>query len=270
IQATHATLAAYAATAFAVAGVYAWGALRGRADRYHRAALALSMALGLVTAVLMPITGHVSAQWVARNQPAKLAAMEAQFVSERQAPLRIGGIPDPQARTVLYAIEIPGGLSWLAFGNRDAWVAGLDGIARSEWPNVLLTHLSFQVMVAAGMVMLAVAVAFWITAWRRRGAFVRSRPLLWALVGAGPLGYVALEAGWVVTEVGRQPWTVYGLLRTSEAVTPAAGLWVTFAGFMALYAILLATLLWLLGRLARAREDAALAPAGEEAADGPG
>lgn len=250
VMATHSTLATYAATAFAVAAVYAWGALRGRRDRYHQAALVISLAVGMAVSALMPITGHVSAQWVARNQPAKLAAMEAQFRTERGAPLRIGGIPNLETETVPYALEIPRGLSWLAFADLEATVTGLDQIPRSDWPNVPLTHISFQIMIAAGFAMLGAAAAFWLVWWRRRGSFVQSRPLLSMLVAAGPLGYLALETGWIVTEVGRQPWTIYGVMRTSEAVTPAPGVAATFVGFMALYAALTATLVWLLRRLA--------------------
>ncbi|BAS26475.1 cytochrome ubiquinol oxidase subunit I [Limnochorda pilosa] len=248
-MAIHSTLATYAATAFAVAGVYAWGALHGRRDAYHRNALRLAAAVALVVAVLMPLTGDRSAKLVARQQPAKLAAMESQFVSEEGAPLRIGGWPDVESQEVRYALEIPGGLSWLAFGSATAPVTGLDQIPRDEWPNVPVTHLSFQVMVGAGFAMLGVALWFAWVAWRRKRDPLGDTSLLWAMVAAGPLGFIALETGWIVTEVGRQPWTVYGVMRTAEAVTPAAGIASTFLGFVLLYLLLGATLVWLLLRL---------------------
>src|SRR5262249_6623254 len=139
--------------------------------------------------------------------------------TERGAPLRIGGWPDPDARRTRGAIEIPRGLSILAFHDPDARVQGLDAFPRRDWPDTRVVHVAFQVMVFCGVVLAFVAVAWLATTLCRRRA-ATSRAMLVAVVGAGPLGFVALEAGWVVTEVGRQPWIIYGLVRTSEAVTP--------------------------------------------------
>lgn len=247
--AIHSTLACYAATGFAVAGVYAWGALKGRLDPLRRSALGIALLVGGLAAATMPVTGHVSAQVTAVRQPYKLAAMEAQFFTEKGAPLRIGGIPDPDRQEVRWVLEIPRGLSYLAFSDPNAEVAGLDQIPREDWPNVPLTHISFQVMVAAGFFMLGVAVlAGWLYYRRRLEAF--SRPwLLWLILLSSPLGFIALQAGWIVTEVGRQPWIIYGVMRTAEAVTPAPGLMTAMYGFVGLYTVLAVVVVWLLNRL---------------------
>lgn len=247
-MAMHSTLACYAAAGFAVAGVYAWGAWRGRGSELHRLALRLALAVGTVAAFAMPITGHISAQATARYQPAKLAAMEAQFRTEAGAPLRIGGWPLVKTGEVRYAVEIPGGLSWLAFGDAAAPVTGLDAFPVADWPSVPLTHISFQVMVGAGMLLIVVATWYWLT-WRSHRASLPGRRLLLAILVASPLGFLALQAGWVVTEVGRQPWVIYGQMRTADAVTTAPGIFSTFLIFTVLYIILLITLIWLLRRI---------------------
>lgn len=249
VMAVHSTLATYAATGFAVAGVYGWGALRGQQQPIYAAGLSLAMLVGTVAAALMPITGHVSAADVARRQPVKLAAMEAQFATESGAPLRLGGWPDVANREVYFSLEIPGLLSWLAYGDTAAPVMGLEEVTEEDWPNVPLTHLSFQVMVVLGMVMLGVAGWYWLVAWRRGRAVMTDRRLMWTLVGCSSFGFLALEAGWIVTEVGRQPWIVYGVMRTAEAVTPAPGVPGTLVAFTLLYLLLSITLVALLRRI---------------------
>ena len=254
VMATHSTLSCYVATAFAVGGVYAVGLLHrrrgsGAAPARSPLALRIALAVGLVFALAMPVTGHLNAEYVSRHQPTKLAAMEAQFETERRAPLRIGGWPDPDKGTVDYVIEIPGGLSILAYGDPNAEVKGLNEYPRDLWPNVRLTHLAFQLMVASGFALLGVAGLFWLFQWRRRGEYPNLLLALLAL--ASPLGFVALETGWIVTEVGRQPWIIRGVMRVSEAVTPAEGVQTTFVAFTALYLFLAVALSWLLWRLAR-------------------
>jgi len=244
-QALHMTIAAYAATGFAVAGIHAFLLLRDRRNLFHRRALSLTLVVGGVAAILQPASGDLLAQAVARNQPAKLAAFEGQFRTERGAPLRIGGIPNVETRTTDYAIEIPYGLSLLAFHDPQAIVKGLDAFPRDQWPNVVIVHLAFQIMVAAGFAMMAVALWGTWLAWRRR-ALPDSRWFLRAVVAAAPLGFVAVEAGWVVTEVGRQPWIIYGVMRTAEAVTPMPGLVVPFVTFTLLYIFLAGVVVWLL------------------------
>jgi cytochrome d ubiquinol oxidase subunit I len=247
IMSIHSTLACYAATAFAAAGVYAWGALRGRTDDLRMKALAICMAVGVISAVAMPITGHESAISVSSRQPNKLAAMESLFRTQVGAPLLIGGIPDPEHQTVRFGIEIPKGLSFLATFNPNAEVQGLDRVPRDEWPNIYVTHFSFQAMVGAGTAMMLIAIWYWIAARRRRGTV--NKLLLWALLLSSPLGFIALEAGWIVTEVGRQPWIIYRVMRTVEAVTPAPGVGASLSGFIVLYTALGAFLAWMLSRI---------------------
>ncbi|SOD02111.1 cytochrome bd-I ubiquinol oxidase subunit 1 apoprotein [bacterium JGI 053] len=246
-MALHSTLSCYIATSFAAAGVYALGMLRGRRDAYHRAGLVLTLAVGTAAALAQPLSGHVSARHVARNQAAKLAAAEAHFHTRRGAPVIVGGIPDAEAGTVRGALRIPRLLSFLATDDFDGEVKGLDAVPRALWPNVAVTHLAFDVMVGSAFAMIGLGLWFWLTRRRRRepGPW-----LLRALVAGSPLGIVALEAGWIVTEVGRQPWIVRGVMLTSEGVTPVPGVAATFFGFSALYLVLGIALALLLRRLA--------------------
>ncbi|HZS08231.1 MAG TPA: cytochrome ubiquinol oxidase subunit I [Blastocatellia bacterium] len=246
-QTVHMTLAAYAATGFAVAGIHAFLLLRDKDNLFHRHALAIALAVGGVAALLQPVSGDLLAQAVAHNQPVKLAAFEGHFKTEQGAPMHIGGLPDEAAGTTRYAIEIPYALSLLAFHDPRATVRGLEDFPRDQWPPVAIVHLAFQVMVGAGTAMMLVALwGAWL-AWRRR-TLVDSRHFLMAVVAATPLGFIAIETGWVVTEVGRQPWIIQGVLRTAEAVTPMPGLIVPFITFLLLYLFLAAAVIWLLWR----------------------
>ena len=256
LMALHSTLSTYQSVGFAAAGVYAWAILWKRhphRDSYHRLALTTAMVLAVVSAILQPISGDLLAKRAHHRQPAKLAAMEGHFATERCAPLRIGGLPDPEARVTRYALELPCGLSLLATMDPQAEVIGLDRFPRDEWPNVMVTHLAFQVMVGCGVLMLGVAGWYLVEAWRRRrtqnDSF--SRALLAALVVCAPLGFVALEAGWVVTEAGRQPWVIHRILRTADAVTPVDDVRGSLLVFTLLYAALLLIVIVFLRRLAR-------------------
>lgn len=233
----HMTLAAYASVGFAVAGIHAYLLLRDRQDALHRRALAIALGVGGVAAVLQPLSGDLSARHVARYQPAKLAAAEGQFRTERGAPLRIGGWPDVEARETRWAIEVPYALSLLSFHDPRAEVRGLDSFPPDEWPPVHVVHLAFQLMVGCGTVMALVSAAGAILWWRRR-ALPDHPAYLRTLVACSPLGLLAVEAGWTVTEVGRQPWIVRGVMRTAEAVTPMPGLVVPFVVFTLLYLVL--------------------------------
>jgi cytochrome bd ubiquinol oxidase subunit I len=245
-QTLHMMLAAYAATGFAVAGIHAFLLLREPHNLFHRKALVIALTVGGITAILQPVSGDLLAKMVAANQPVKLAAFEGQFETEEGASLRIGGLPDEVAGTTRYALEIPGGLSFLAFGNWRAPVKGLKAFPRNDWPPVAIVHIAFQVMVGAGVAMMMVA--FW-GAWLGwRKAFFDSRTFLRTVVIAAPLGFIGLEAGWTVTEVGRQPWIIYGVMRTSEAVTPMPGLALPFITFSLLYLFLAIIVVWLLVR----------------------
>jgi cytochrome bd ubiquinol oxidase subunit I len=250
-MAVHSTLACYQAVGFAAAANYAWTFWRRpEAGRYARLGLGIAMAVGTTAAVAQPISGDLLAKRAHHHQPAKLAAMEGQFVTERRAPLRIGGWPDVERRETRYAIEIPGALSFLADSSLETEVVGLDRIPRDQWPNVVVTHLAFQTMVGAGMLMLGAAFWYWLVRWRTRGRQASlPRLLLCVLVLCGPLGFLALEAGWVVTEAGRQPWVVYGVLKTADAVTPVRHVWGSLVMFSALYAGLLGLLVVFVVRL---------------------
>jgi cytochrome bd ubiquinol oxidase subunit I len=246
-QTTHMLFAAYAAVGFAVAGIHAFLLLRDRRNIFHRHALAIALAVGATGAILQPVSGDLLGQMLAQYQPVKLAAMEGQFKTEQGAPLRIGGIPDEKSATTRHAIEIPYGLSLLAFHDPNAVVRGLEEFPRDVWPPVAIVHIAFQVMVAAGAAMALVALWGAYLAWRRK-SLPDSRWFLRAVVAAAPLGLIAIEAGWTVTEVGRQPWIIHGVMRTAQAVTPMTGLKIPFVTFTLIYIFLAAVVVWLLIR----------------------
>jgi len=244
----HMTLAAYAGTGLTVAGIHAVALLRGNRSAFHRLALGIALALGAPAAILQPLSGDVSARSVAVHQPAKLAALEAHFETQRGAPFHIGGWPDVDERETRWAIRIPRALSLLAFHDPNAEVKGLDTVPRDEWPPVAIVHIAFQIMVALGTIMALVSVwALW-RWWRGRAidAVVDDRRLLRTLALVTPMGFLAIEAGWTVTEVGRQPWVIHGVLRTADAVTPMPGLVVPFLIFTLLYVLLGAIVVYLL------------------------
>lgn len=246
-QTLHMTLAAYAATGFAVAGIHAFLLLFDRDNAFHRRALSAALVLGAPAAMLQPISGDISARSVAARQPVKLAAMESHFETMAGAPLIIGGFPDAETGKTRYAIKIPYGLSLLAFHDPHAVVRGLNDFPREDWPNVPIVHTAFQIMVALGTYMALVSLwAGWV-ALRRRDVTL-NRPLLRALALGAPMGFIAIEAGWTVTEVGRQPWIIHGVLRTADAVTPMPGLVVPFVLFTLLYCFLGVIVAWLLYR----------------------
>jgi cytochrome bd ubiquinol oxidase subunit I len=246
-QTLHMTLAAYTATGFAVAGIHAFLLLFDRTNAFHRRALTAALALGGPAAVLQPISGDISGRSVARSQPVKLAAMESHFETTADAPLIIGGFPDVHTGEVRYGIRIPYGLSLLAFHDPHAVVKGLNDFPRQDWPNVPIVHIAFQIMVALGTYLALVSLwAGWV-ALRRRD-ITANRVLLRAIALGAPMGFIAVEAGWTVTEVGRQPWIIYGVLRTADAVTPMPGLIVPFLLFTLLYCFLGVIVAWLLYR----------------------
>ena len=232
-QVVHMLLAAYTAVGIAVAGIHARLLLRDGGNAFHRRALAIALAVGLPCALLQPVSGDWSGKVVARTQPAKLAALEGHFETAAYAPLRLGGIPDVDARTTRYAIEIPGGLSVLAHGDPAAPVVGLNDIPRDLWPPVPAVHFAFQTMVGIGTWLAMLALWGGVLWWRER--LFDSRLFLRAMFASTGLGFVALEAGWIVTEVGRQPWIIQGVMKTSEAVTPMPGLLVPFMMFTLVY-----------------------------------
>jgi cytochrome bd ubiquinol oxidase subunit I len=235
LQSIHMFLAAYIVVGFCTAAVYAVGMLRGRQDRLHRLGFVVPFAFGTIAALAQPVTGHLAGNRLAEVQPAKLAAMELATSTEAPAPLAIGGVLIDGERR--FAIEIPTVGSLFARNSLDAEILGLDEFAEDERPRdglATLVHLSFQAMIGIGLSLVALSGWFW---WqRRRGRDpLGSRRFLGAAVVAGPASVVALELGWVTTEVGRQPWIVQGHMRIDEAVTTSAGVWWTLLGLIVIY-----------------------------------
>ncbi len=247
-QALHMTLAAFLAVGFAVAGIHAYCLRRDPENPFHRKAFAIALSVGAVIAILQPISGDISAKRVAKYQPIKLAAMEGQWETEKGAPLRIGGIPDEEEEVTRYAIEIPKALSFLAFSDPNAEVMGLKTVSREDRPPVAIVHYAFQIMVACGMVLIVAGISGGLLAWKRKGLPTNNWYLRFVTF-CTPLGFIAIEAGWTVTEVGRQPWVIYGYMRTAEAVTPMPNLVVPFMGFTVLYIFLSIIVVILLRRM---------------------
>jgi cytochrome d ubiquinol oxidase subunit I len=257
-MAVHSTLSCYIAVGFAGAAVYAAAYLKGKRDEYTRAGMRIALAVGAATAVLQPVSGDLLAKFVFRTQDAKFAAMEAHFDTGAYAPIQVGGLVDQEAGKVTYAIKIPGALSFLATHDPSATVKGLKDIPRDLWPNVELVHMSFDVMVGIGTLLMALGVWFFVRWWRRRGAVFDNRWLVRAIAVAGPLGFVALEAGWVVTEGGRQPWVINGYLKTADAVTPFRDVTPFLVGYVGLYVLLAVMVVSLLRYVGRDRRTAAV------------
>ena len=257
-QTLHMTLAAYAALGLGVAGIHALMMLRGHTNAFHRRALGIALAVGAPAAILQPLSGDLSARVVARTQPVKLAALEGHFDTERGAPLNIGGWPDVQRGETRWALEIPYALSLLAFHDPNAEVTGLNDFPREDWPPVAIVHIAFQVMVALGTYMALVGLWGLWRWWRGKStdALANDRLLLRAIAAATPMGFIAIEAGWTVTEVGRQPWIIQGVFRTADAVTPMPGLIIPFLTFTLLYILLGAIVVYML------RQHIVRAPAG--------
>jgi cytochrome bd ubiquinol oxidase subunit I len=237
-QAIHMALAAYASVSLAAAGIHAWGLRSSPHSTFHARAFRLCLAVALVTVPLQLLSGDMSAKNVAEYQPLKLAAAESLFETQTGAPLAILGWPNVAEHKLQGAIEIPLALSVLATGSPSGTVQGLLEAPRELWPPVGVVHTAFQVMVLSGLVMfLFVAWGGWL--WRRGQPPPWEHPLYLRLSPwIAPLGLLAIEAGWVVTEVGRQPWIVWGVLRTRDALTPVSGLSVHFFCFSGLYLLL--------------------------------
>jgi cytochrome d ubiquinol oxidase subunit I len=251
----HMYLAAYLVTGFVVAGVYARAWMKGDRSRYVRAGFVVPLAVAAVAAPVQVVVGDWAGRTVADYQPTKLAAFEGLGHTERGAPLHVLGVYHDGE--VKLGIPFPKGLSILAEHDPDATIQGLDAVPEQDRPPVNVVRFAFQTMVGIGTLLALFGVAT-LVVWWRRGRLPEHRLFAPAVVVAGPLALVALLCGWVTTEVGRQPWVVYEVLRTSEAVTDAGGLPVAFFVLLATYLVLLAAVVWLLRRLAQRPPEAEL------------
>jgi cytochrome d ubiquinol oxidase subunit I len=259
-EATHMILAACIVAGFLVAMPYAWGMLRhARNDRYHRVGLLVPLTFALVAVPVQLVVGDWAARHVAEHQPTKLAAMEGLYRTEKGPPLHLGGFY--RDGEIVGGLRIPRGLSLLARHDPNAVIQGLEEVPPRDRPPVNVVRTSFQVMVAIGTAM--VLLSAWLAwSWWRRREMPRRRLFLWAAFLGAPAAVVALECGWVVTEVGRQPWIVYEVMRTSEAVTDAPGIRYGYFLLVALYTALGVATVYVLQRLARV--PLPLPPRGEE------
>ncbi len=248
-EATHMILAAFIVTGYLVAMPHALALLRGNRERYRRIGFLIPFVVASAVVPLQIVAGDWAARHVAVHQPVKLAAMEGLERTERGAPIHIGGVfIDGRVR---FGIKIPDGLSFLAFHRTNAVVTGLESVSPADRPPVNVVRTAFQVMVAIGTAMLGLGL-WLLLAWRRQRDLPRSRWFYRAALVAGPAAVVALEAGWITTEVGRQPWIVYGVMRTRDAVSTASGLRFGYFLLLVVYAALTAAAVFVLRRLPRA------------------
>jgi cytochrome bd ubiquinol oxidase subunit I len=245
----HMYVAGYIVAGFLTASVYAWGWLKGRRGRYERVALVVPLTVAALAAPVQIVVGDWAARSVAREQPTKLAAFEGLQQTEQGAAVHLGGWYDGDE--IRYGIPLPRLLSLLAFHDPNARVEGLVETPADERPPVNVVRVAFQAMVGIGFLLAGIG-AVYLFVWLRRHRLPRSAWFYRAVVAAGPLSVVALVAGWVTTEVGRQPWVVYGHMRTEEAVTGASGIPVGYTSLVLVYCGLLAAVVWILRRLARA------------------
>jgi cytochrome d ubiquinol oxidase subunit I len=245
----HMYLAAYIVAGFLVAGAYAFGRLRGRWGRYERTALAIPLTVAALAAPVQVLVGDWNGREVADAQPTKLAAIEGLPDTTSGASLHLlGWYTDDQVK---YGVAIPKLLSLLAFHDPDATVQGLDAVPDNDRPPVNVVRVAFQTMVGIGTLLAMIGTVFLVVRVRRK-RLPESTWFYRALVIAGPLSVVALICGWVTTEVGRQPWVVYDVMRTSEAVTGAGGIPVGYATLALVYLGVGIGVAWILRRLARA------------------
>ena len=233
LQFAHMWVGAFMLVGFVVAGVYAAGLLKGRHDEHHRLGFTIPFAFATVAAIAQPLIGHVLGLRLGTSQPSKLAAFELATETESPSPLRIGGLLiDGHVR---FSIDIPVLGSVISRNSFTKPVQGLETIPDANEPPINLAHLAFQSMVGIGTLLALAVVIFWLARWRRHDLLDNRWFLRFAVV-AGPLAVAALECGWIATEVGRQPWTVWGVLRTTDAASTSNGLWWSLVGVVVVYA----------------------------------
>jgi cytochrome d ubiquinol oxidase subunit I len=267
LQFAHMWVAAFMVVGFVVAAVYATGMLRGRLDAHHRLGFTVAFVFASVAALLQPVVGHLLGIRLGGTQPSKLAAFELATTTEQPAPLRMGGLLiDGEPR---WFLEIPKWGSFIARGSFDKPVRGLDTFPPADQPPVNITHVAFQSMVGIGTLLALAVIAYWAARWRGWDPLA-NRWVLRAVVVAGPLAVVALESGWIATEVGRQPWVVFGYMRTAEAAGSNSGLWLLLAATVVVYAAMTVAAVAVLRSMARrwrAGEEDLPSPYGPEDAD---
>jgi len=246
-ESLHMIIAAFSATGFAVAGIHALMIARKKNVLFHTKAFRIAIVFGAVAAILQPFSGDLSAKNTAAKQPAKLAAMEAYFHTQPYSPLTIGGLPDTANKKVNYGIEIPGLLSFLVYDNFRQPVKALDQIPVKNQPPIAVTHIAFEIMITIGSIMMLVGILYFIAIWKKRNWLTKNW-FLKLFILSTPFGFIAVEAGWTVTEVGRQPWIIQGVMHTSEAVTPMPGIQYSFYLFTAVYLVLSIAVIFLLSR----------------------
>ncbi len=242
-QGIHMVVAAFEATGFAVAGIHAWLLIKQpHLKSFHEKAVRIALVFGGVAALIQPLTGDFAAKEVARYQPLKLAAMEGLAQTQTHAPLTLG------------PVQIPGLLSFLAYGRFDAEVKGYEAFPKENRPPIGIVHFSFQGMILLGMWLAFLGLLYFFLRFRNNFDLSRQTFLRKLFVLSIPLGFIATELGWIVTEVGRQPWIIYGIMRTKDALTPMPGLQVPFLLFTLLYLFLWVLVSWLLVRQIQALE----------------
>ena len=249
----HTITAGYVVAAFFVMGISAYHILRKNELAFFKRSFGMSAAFGTACSLLVLLTGDFQAVVVAKFQPAKLAAMEAQWETLKGAPYYLLRLPDPQReRNSVEALPIPKGLSFMSYKDANAEVKGLLDFPKDQRPPVMITFLNFKAMVFLGALFMILAPAAWLAS---RKGLLESHPLILRLVLYSiPLPYLASEMGWIVAEVGRQPWIVYGLLKTADGVSKsvtAAQVARSLAGFVVLYGSLAAVDIYLLFKNAR-------------------
>jgi cytochrome d ubiquinol oxidase subunit I len=251
-------LAAYLTTAFAVGAVGAWHLLREPENAPARLMFSMALWMAALVAPLQLIAGDRHGLNTLDHQPAKIAAMEGHFETQGSVPLILFGLPDAAAGETRYAVAIPHLGSLILTHSWDGEVKGLADWPRADWPNVTILFFAFRIMVGLGLAM--IGLGLWSLWHRWRGTLFAARWLQRAATLMGPAGFVALLAGWFVTEAGRQPYTVYGLLRTADSVSPLAAPAVasSVTAFVLVYLVVFGTgifyLLRMMGKSPRVQE----------------
>jgi cytochrome d ubiquinol oxidase subunit I len=245
-QYAHNMLGAVQTGCFVMAAIGSFYLLARRNLVYGRTFVRVAVVVGAIAAVLqLTPTGDIQGKMVAQHQPATLAAMEGLFVSQEGAPLAILGQPDVQKRKLDNPLEVPSMLSFLTYRKWSAHVRGLDSFPEDEWPDTIeLLYYSYHVMVGLGTIFIAVMGLSALLLWRKK--LFEARWMLWLLMLSAPLPYIANTAGWMTAELGRQPWLIYGMMRTAHGISPrvvAGNVWFTLLGFMGMYTVL--AILWL-------------------------